>query len=129
MPASITPQAEPMPPRIAAAKALMPNNVPMSECTENSGAISMPARPASAVDRGYGEAMALRTLLPMGRAGRVLHHGEQRLAPCRVLEGELQREGDAGPDQRDHDLQREDAGAKDLDRLLRQGGRKAARLL
>ena len=39
-----------MPPRIATANALMPNNVPISELTLNSGAINSPARPASAVE-------------------------------------------------------------------------------
>ena len=38
-PASITPEADVMPPRIATANALMPKSVPMSECTLNSGAI------------------------------------------------------------------------------------------
>ena len=38
--ASITPEAEVMPPRIATAKALIPNSMPMSECTDSSGASS-----------------------------------------------------------------------------------------
>src|SRR4029078_7734645 len=49
-PASITPHALAMPPRIATANALMPNSVPMSECTLESGAIMMPATPASSGD-------------------------------------------------------------------------------
>ena len=49
-PASITPQALVMPPRIATANAFRPNSVPMSECTLESGAIMMPATPASSVD-------------------------------------------------------------------------------
>ena len=36
-----------MPPRIATAKALRPNSVPMSEETLNSGAIRRPAMPAN----------------------------------------------------------------------------------
>src|SRR5262249_52846539 len=49
-PASTTPQALVMPPRMATAKAFSPNTVPMSECTLKSGAIMMPAAPAKSVE-------------------------------------------------------------------------------
>ena len=49
-PASMTPQALVIPPRIATAKALSPKSVPMSECTLKSGAMRMPAAPAKSVE-------------------------------------------------------------------------------
>ena len=119
-----------MPPRIATANALMPNSVPMSECTLNSGAIRRPARPASTVESANDAAIARRTLMPIRRAASgILHHGEQRLAVARAVEQQVQRERDAEADQRNDELQRIDAGAEDLDRLLREHRREAARLL
>ena len=75
----------------------MPNSVPMSECTLNSGAIS---RPASARERGRERmneaAMASAHVdAHQARGIRVLHHGEQRLAEPGAVEGELQRKRDA----------------------------------
>ena len=49
-PASTTPRALFSPPRIATANAFSPNSVPISADTEKSGAIRMPAMPASTVD-------------------------------------------------------------------------------
>ena len=57
-----------MPPRIATAKALMPNSTPISECTLNSGAISRPATPASMVEIAKEAATIMRTLMPISRA-------------------------------------------------------------
>src|SRR3954471_1604972 len=67
-PASITPHALVMPPRIATANALRPNTVPMSEFTLASGAIMMPATPASRVEAAYAAQMTSGTLIPMRRA-------------------------------------------------------------
>ena len=70
-----------MPPRIATANALMPNSVPMSECTLNSGAIRSPASPASAVESANDTAIASRHVdAHQPRGIGVLHHREQRLA-------------------------------------------------
>ena len=57
-----------MPPRIATAKALSPNSVPMSACTLNSGAISTPATPASTAESAKAAATARRIGMPMSRA-------------------------------------------------------------
>ena len=110
-----------MPPRIATANALMPNSVPMSECTLNSGAISSPARPASAVESANESGdRAPHVDAHQARRIGVLHHREQRLAEARAVKRKLQRDRDAEPDHRDDELQRIDAGAEELDRLLRQ---------
>ena len=63
------------------------------------------------------------------RSVLVLHHRQQRLARTGSTEGDVEREHDAETDRRDHELQRIDAGAENLDRLLCKQGGKAARLL
>ena len=73
-----------MPPRIATANALMPNSVPMSECTLNSGAISSPARPASAVESANETAIASRTLMPISRAASLFCTTASSALPSRV---------------------------------------------
>ena len=73
-----------MPPRIATAKALMPNSVPMVEEIVNSGATRMPATPASKPDSANARVdHALDVDAHQPRRIRVLHHGEQRLAVAR----------------------------------------------
>ena len=57
-----------MPPRIATANAFRPNSVPMSECTLASGAIMIPATPASSVEAAYAAQMTSGTLIPISRA-------------------------------------------------------------
>src|SRR5258706_255248 len=67
-PASITPQALVMPPRIATANAFRPNTVPMAECTLKTGAIMIAAAPAKLVETAYAAAMTSVTLMPTSRA-------------------------------------------------------------
>ena len=75
-----------MPPRIATANALMPNSVPMSECTLKSGAISKPASPASAVEIMNETLIASRTLMPISLAASGFCTTASSALPRRVRE-------------------------------------------
>ena len=57
-----------MPPRMATAKALMPNSVPMVEEMVNSGATMMPATPASRPDSANASVVTRSTSMPISRA-------------------------------------------------------------
>ena len=96
-----------MPPRMATAKALMPNSVPMVEEMVNSGATRMPAMPASNPDSANASVdHALDADAHQPRGIRVLHHREQRLAVTRcAAKKSLQAGGEREADHRDEHLQ------------------------
>ncbi len=73
-----------MPPRIATAKALMPNSVPMVDEIVNSGAIRMPATPAKKPDIAKAADTATPTLIPMSRAAASFWTTASMARPCRV---------------------------------------------
>ena len=117
-----------MPPRIATAKALMPNSVPMVEEIVNRGATMMPATPARRPESAKEKVVTRSDVDPHQAGGKgVLHHGEQRLAVAGLLEEEMQREGKREADDRDQDLQQLDLEAGDGHRLRRQEARTACR--
>ena len=57
-----------MPPRMATAKALMPNSVPMVDDTVNSGAIRIPAIPANTPESAKARTTLALTSMPMSLA-------------------------------------------------------------
>ena len=117
-----------MPPRIATANALIPNSVPIPECTLNSGAISRPANPARAVDNANENAIASRTLDPSG--ARHPYSAPRRAGPCRSgCDGSQAGVRCSRGRQRNNELKRKYARAKQFNRLLRENRREGSRLL
>ena len=80
-----------MPPRIATAKALMPNSVPMVEEMVNNGATRMPAMPASNPDSANAISITRSTRMPISRAASLFCTTASSALPCRdVDEQQLQ---------------------------------------